>query len=213
MTSTADKVKDIAQEFIDTYDLDQGNGEIDIQDGDLYMEVEGTNNTTVQVSLPASRVTPEELAQALRAAIDGLDVDDTFDELWSPEFGEHNGLTPSEFLKMLQEDKAELTLKAAQAEADNGIKPSLDPDQTILDVQMNINDIQHMLTDGGISPTPHNTLQAIGDFAGRDGYYLAGYAAVQGASLLKDIMREGRAHEYGFTTSNQDTREPEQPER
>jgi len=37
-----------------------------------------------------------------------FDIDDYFDEKWSPEFGRENYLRPSQYIKQLQEDKAYL---------------------------------------------------------------------------------------------------------
>ncbi|MCJ0583734.1 hypothetical protein MMJ10_10710, partial [Enterococcus cecorum] len=43
-----------------------------------------------------------------KSQVSELDIDDYFDEKWSPEFGRENHLRPSQYIKQLQEDKAYL---------------------------------------------------------------------------------------------------------
>lgn len=215
MSSISDKAAQTAQDFSDRYGLDNGNGEINVDEQTLQMTVEGTNNTTVTFELPVDQVTDANLAKAMSQAVDDLDVDDEFNELWSPDFADNNGFTPSGFIQNLQEDKTELTLKAAQAMQDAGLKATIDPEMNVLDVQMNANDITHMLADAGIQPTPDNILQAAqGSFPGRDGYYMAGYAAKASADILRQVVQEGRAEkDYGFDMADAPARQQDAPAR
>lgn len=93
----------IAQDIIDKYELDYGNAEICPQGDEVYITVEAPNNSTVTVYVPndADRKT---VLKALAQRTLEFDADDELDELWSAEFGEHNGFTPSRFLCMLIED-------------------------------------------------------------------------------------------------------------
>jgi hypothetical protein len=38
--------------------------------------------------------------------IENFDVDEEFEMLWSTEFGKHNGFSPREFIRILEEDEA-----------------------------------------------------------------------------------------------------------
>lgn len=93
----------IAQDIIDRYELDYGNAEICPQGDEVYITVEAPNNSTVTAYVPNDADRKHILETLVRRMLE-FDADDEFDELWSAEFGKHNGFTPSRFLRMLIED-------------------------------------------------------------------------------------------------------------
>lgn len=110
-TASEQAMIDMGRRLIDEYDLDHGNAECFIQDHDLYVSVEGPNNATIGVSVPigsSETLLRREIADYLY----DFDADDTFDELWSPGFGEDNRFTPSQFIGMLQEDERFFTQRS-----------------------------------------------------------------------------------------------------
>lgn len=93
----------IAQDIIDKYELDYGNAEICPQGDEVYITIEAPNNSTVTVYVPNDANKKTILKTLVQRTLE-FDADDEFDELWFAEFGEHNGFTPSQFLRMLTED-------------------------------------------------------------------------------------------------------------
>lgn len=95
-----EKAIKLATEFIEKYDLDHGNSEVYIQDDNLYMVVEAPDHWTTLLSIPIDNVSEESIIDSFIVRVNELDVDEYFDELWGsvPEF------TPSQFMKMLQDD-------------------------------------------------------------------------------------------------------------
>ena len=92
------------EEFIETGSLDHGNSEVFVQNDEIYMVVEAPNNATMGYSVPEGS-TMEDVYELNIAHMEDFDADDEFTEMWSREFGEHNGFSPSGFLEMLQEDE------------------------------------------------------------------------------------------------------------
>jgi len=45
------------------------------------------------------------LDKKVQERIADFDVDETFEEMWSISFGEHNGFTPRDFMQILEDDK------------------------------------------------------------------------------------------------------------
>lgn len=105
-----DKAVNVAYNFIEEHNLDFGNAETYTQFNSLFVYVEAPNHWTVLLDeIELSNVEHEEqlltiLEERFIEAVDRLDVDDYFNEVWSREFGLHNGFTPSSFLSGLQED-------------------------------------------------------------------------------------------------------------
>ena len=95
-----EKAIKLATECIEKYDLDHGNSEVYIQDDNLYMVVEAPDHWTTLLSIPIDNVSEESIIDSFIVRVNELDVDEYFDELWGsvPEF------TPSQFIRMLQDD-------------------------------------------------------------------------------------------------------------
>ena len=54
------------------------------------------------------------ILRAIADEIRKFNADDEFDEIWSIEFGRHNGFRASEFIQMLQEDEADFKERAVR---------------------------------------------------------------------------------------------------
>ena len=105
---TTAKALDIVTTLIEEYELDYGNAEAVITDGDdaIGVTVEAPNNSTIRGVIPISKTTTKrDIESIICAMMWRFDVDDEFNELYSPEFMSHNGFTPSGFLAMLTEDQ------------------------------------------------------------------------------------------------------------
>lgn len=99
-----------AERLIDEYCLDHGDAEAfygrNVPWSDvLFVTVEAPNHSTICTSVPVGS-TESNLRRELAGLMRGFDADAEFDETWSRELGESNGVVPSEFLAMLQEDMA-----------------------------------------------------------------------------------------------------------
>lgn len=66
------------------------------------------------------------IAESFINAVNDFDPDDTFNELWSPELGERSSLKPSEFIKMLTEDKDYYEEKALKLNDEYGLSMDID---------------------------------------------------------------------------------------
>jgi len=72
--------------------------------GEDYFVVEAPNNADVHVHYEEY----DEIDDIISCTIDKLenfDADEQFMELWSIEFANHNHFSPSQFIRMLQEDE------------------------------------------------------------------------------------------------------------
>lgn len=112
---TTAKAIDIVTTLIEEYDLDYGNAEAVIMDGDdaISVTVEAPNNSIVCCVIPISKTTTKRDIEA--SIVDMMwkfDADDEFNELYSPDFMSHNGFTPSGFLAMLMENQEYFEAKA-----------------------------------------------------------------------------------------------------
>jgi len=89
-------------------EISGNNFEVYEQDGSVYATFCGPDNATVPVEFGADEIpllTESEINNRVADALDSFNADEEFDELWSREFGQHNGFTPSRFLGMLQADE------------------------------------------------------------------------------------------------------------
>lgn len=122
-------LEEVFEEFVQEYQLDHGGAwlEFDIENN-AFCIFEAPKQLKVRFMFElydfildypeeefkklSEQERKEELADALRGhflhAVSELDIDDYFDEKWSPEFGRENYLRPSQYIKQLQEDKAYL---------------------------------------------------------------------------------------------------------
>lgn len=102
----------VVEGFIESKGLDHGNSEVFEQDGDLYFSIEGTNHLTLGEWLIGNEIGAcesdmeliEYLKYVMKERVRDFDVDEEFTEVWSEEFGRHNGFTPRQFMKMLEDD-------------------------------------------------------------------------------------------------------------
>lgn len=107
-----EEAKVLAEEFLDTYNLNHGNAEIIEQDGDLYASIEARRNTTLGFWMNKNEIDEcegrdefiEYLKYRCKIVVNEFDVDEKFNELWDVEFGKHNGFTAREFMELLDRD-------------------------------------------------------------------------------------------------------------
>lgn len=97
-------------ELIDELDLSHGNNEVEIDGDAVLISVEARNNATIRAphaeEAVASGASLSEVKFALAKDLKEFSADEEFGEIWSPEFGEHNGFTSSQFLDGLRADEA-----------------------------------------------------------------------------------------------------------
>lgn len=105
--------EEIANEFLNDYELDHGNAEVIEQDGDLYVSIEARRNTTLGFWMNKNEVeaceSREEFVEYLKymskVVVNEFEVDEKFDEIWNVGFGKNNGFTAREFISLLDDDK------------------------------------------------------------------------------------------------------------
>ena len=101
-------IADHAWWMLKDYNLEHGNGRVHLQDGRLSVTMEAPNHTTINLNVPVMESDEKTIMNLKAEMIDRMgrfDADEEFTELWSKEFAEHNGFTPSGFMKMLQDDE------------------------------------------------------------------------------------------------------------
>ena len=136
-TITDDEIKG----FLETYGLNHGN--VDWEVGQ-FLTVEGPNNSTRQISIDGAQ-TMDDVRSMVADELDYFDADEEFDELWSREFGHHNGFTPSVFLDTLISDEKYFELTARNIRrAEQGLEPISPSKDKVTDV---LNDFDR-LTEG-----------------------------------------------------------------
>lgn len=99
---------DSVERIIEDYDLEHGNGEVFVQDGQLYVTVEAPNHATIGVNTPllsSDEGTIAALKREMAEAMGEFDGVEKFTEYWSYDFGHHNGFTARGFLDMLLKDE------------------------------------------------------------------------------------------------------------
>ncbi|MDG0820669.1 hypothetical protein M4L90_12140 [Staphylococcus equorum] len=114
--NTIDELKENIEYFNENHDLTHGNSEVFGQrNGDyyIYSVIEGTNHTTLNIMFDEQQINAmlngqfiTTLKTEYQKVIADFDVDETFNELWSMDFAEHNSFTPRSFIEILEEDKA-----------------------------------------------------------------------------------------------------------
>lgn len=113
--NTIDELIENIEYFNENNNLTHGNAEVFGQrNGDyyIYSVIEGFNHTTLTVVFDEQLINKmmngnflEVIRNEYINVLDEFDVDETFTELWSKEFSEHNSFTPTSFLEILKEDK------------------------------------------------------------------------------------------------------------
>lgn len=94
--------------LVNDYHMNDQNGYVYIEDGQISeFIVEADNNATVSIDidkLNATHTIPDML-NVIAKEVSNFSADDTFEELWSTSFGEHNDFKAIQFLNMLIEDE------------------------------------------------------------------------------------------------------------
>jgi hypothetical protein len=87
------------------------NSEVIVDNDEIISTIEkADNNTTISVIFDIYELKLNSLElksfilNSYMMAIESFDIDEEFNKLWSPSFGKHNNFTPSEFMKILEED-------------------------------------------------------------------------------------------------------------
>ena len=99
----------VAEDLTEYYELDFGNAEACVQDDCLYCSIEAPCHATISLWVEEIKnETPaqcrKEIMQAMIYAMRDFDPEEEFDELWSPDFSRHNGISAFRFVDMLKED-------------------------------------------------------------------------------------------------------------
>ena len=92
------------EELLD-YILEQGFSIIEAEDN--YFTVQCPRDASVTVMYEKGNDIEDIITEAI-TRFEDFDTDEQFMELWSVEFAEHNHFSPSQFIRMLQEDEASL---------------------------------------------------------------------------------------------------------
>lgn len=108
-----EQVVSTLEDFLEDYSLAHGNSEVVSEEdtGLLYMVIEAPGHTTLSVMFSKEDIEDMDemadtiLTKRVSEVINSFDVDETFNELWSPSFSEHNGFTPRSFINRLEEDE------------------------------------------------------------------------------------------------------------
>lgn len=113
------KVTEVSIDLIETIELvneelsfNGNNSEVVHQDHEIISRIEAENHTTLEVvfnilDLKMHTLNLKDYILAIyEKAIEKFDVDEEFEMLWSTEFGRHNGFSPREFIRILEEDGA-----------------------------------------------------------------------------------------------------------
>lgn len=113
------KVTEVSIDLIETIELvneelsfNGNNSEVVHQDHEIISRIEAENHTTLEVvfnilDLKMHTLNLKDYILAIyEKAIEKFDVDEEFEMLWSTEFGKHNGFSPREFIRILEEDEA-----------------------------------------------------------------------------------------------------------
>ena len=95
------------------------NSEFFEQDNEIFAKFEEENHATIgiwfDIDVMEELNSVEILSYVLYTIVFNLrqfDADEEFNELWSTEFGVHNGYSPSEFMGMLKADEQQFKNKA-----------------------------------------------------------------------------------------------------
>lgn len=97
-------------------DICFNNSEVYFDDKELRIlsVIEGYNHTTLTVEFDKKDIEfmqrgymKETILKRYLMRINDFDVDEEFNMLWSSTFAEHNQFKPSEFLRILEEDKSQ----------------------------------------------------------------------------------------------------------
>ena len=91
------------EELVESLDLAYGNDEVFEQGDELFVWIEAPQHTTLQVVVKKTDAIEKFLGNVLTAIRD-YSARDTFDEIWSGSFGDHNGFSARQFLEILEED-------------------------------------------------------------------------------------------------------------
>lgn len=113
------KVTEVSIDLIETIEqvneelsFNGNNSEVVHQDHEIISRIEAENHTTLEVvfnilDLKMHTLNLKGYILAIyEKAIEKFDVDEEFEMLWSTEFGKHNGFSPREFIRILEEDEA-----------------------------------------------------------------------------------------------------------
>lgn len=113
------KVTEVSIDLIETIEqvneelsFNGNNSEVVYQDQEIISTIEAENHTTIEVVFNILDLKMHTLnlkgyiLGIYEKAIENFDVDEEFEMLWSTEFGNHNGFSPREFIRILEEDEA-----------------------------------------------------------------------------------------------------------
>jgi hypothetical protein len=113
------KVTEVNIDLIETIELvneelsfNGNNSEVVHQDHEIISTIEAENHTTIEVVFNIldlkmhTLILKGYILGVYKKVIENFDVDEEFEMLWSTEFGKHNGFSPREFIRILEEDEA-----------------------------------------------------------------------------------------------------------
>lgn len=95
------------------------NSEFYEQGNEIFARFEEENHATIGIWFDLDVMEELNSVEILSYVLDTIihrlrqfDADEEFNELWSTDFGERNGYSPSEFIEMLKDDEEEFWNKA-----------------------------------------------------------------------------------------------------
>jgi len=128
MASQHDQIVEHVQNLIASYDLNHNNGGVELclngdNNWDVCVIIEAPNHTTIAVEITdyapvapdlVTHAHDQEVYGAIWNAIEQFDAEREFEEVWSPEFGKHNGFGAFQFVDMLIKDEEHFKTVAQQ---------------------------------------------------------------------------------------------------
>ena len=101
------------EDFLEEHSLSHGNSEVVVEENmnTIYMVIEAPGHTTLSIFFDQEDISDMDImadsiiSKRVSETINLFDVDETFNELWSSHFSEHNGFTPRSFINRLEADE------------------------------------------------------------------------------------------------------------
>lgn len=95
------------EQMIEDYEFDHGNSEVYVRDNEVEVTIEAPNHATVSIyhNLAEDGDTIQAFRETMIREMQDFSAEKTFDEIWSPKFGEHNSYSADQFYVMNYSDE------------------------------------------------------------------------------------------------------------
>lgn len=103
---------DLIEDINECFGLVNINSDVYKSKDSIVSIIEAPNHTTIPIQLNIEDLKDNRnnfisfVIKEYQISLESFDVDEIFNELWSESFGKHNNFKPSEFLRILEQDKA-----------------------------------------------------------------------------------------------------------